>query len=84
MVTQQLSDKPLEQRKPQAVRKPRGFWSTNPIVALWGTMVGKKVVMAVTGVILVGFVIAHMVGNLKIFIGKDAIQQIRGFSPRDG
>ena len=34
-------------------------------------MVGKKVVMAVTGVILVGFVIAHMLGNIKIFIGEE-------------
>ena len=36
-------------------------------------MVGKKVVMAVTGVVLVGFVIAHMAGNLKIFLGAEAI-----------
>ena len=27
--------------------------------------------MAVTGVILVGFVIAHMLGNLKIFLGPE-------------
>jgi succinate dehydrogenase cytochrome b subunit len=71
MVETQVSDKPVSQRKPQAARKRRGFWSANPIVVLWGTMVGKKVVMAVTGVILVGFVIAHMVGNIKIFIGQD-------------
>src|SRR5260370_31554693 len=36
-------------------------------------MVGKKVVMAVTGLVLVGFVIAHMLGNLKIFLGAEAI-----------
>jgi len=42
-------------------------------VVLWGTMVGKKVVMAVTGIVLVGFVIAHMIGNLKIFLGAEAI-----------
>jgi len=40
-------------------------WSSNPAVVLWDTMVGKKVVMAVTGIVLVGFVIAHMLGNLK-------------------
>ena len=71
MVEQQVTDKPVNQRKPQAARKRRGFWSANPIVVLWGTMVGKKVVMAVTGVILVGFVIAHMLGNIKIFIGDE-------------
>jgi succinate dehydrogenase/fumarate reductase cytochrome b subunit (b558 family) len=42
-------------------------------MVLWGTMVGKKVVMAVTGLVLVGFVIAHMLGNLKIFLGAEAI-----------
>jgi succinate dehydrogenase / fumarate reductase cytochrome b subunit len=36
-------------------------------------MIGKKVVMAVTGFVLVGFVIGHMLGNLKIFLGADAI-----------
>jgi succinate dehydrogenase / fumarate reductase cytochrome b subunit len=29
--------------------------------------------MAVTGVVLIGFVIAHMLGNLKIFSGPDEI-----------
>src|SRR5262245_35908378 len=52
-----------------AVAKPRNVWPSNPLALLWGTMVGKKVVMAVTGIVLVGFVIAHMLGNLKIFLG---------------
>jgi len=30
-------------------------------------MVGKKVVMGVTGVVIILFVIAHMLGNLKIY-----------------
>ncbi len=34
---------------------------------------GKKVVMAVTGVILFGFVIMHMLGNLQVFLGQDAL-----------
>ena len=29
--------------------------------------VGKKWVMAVTGIVLLGFVLAHMIGNLKIY-----------------
>jgi hypothetical protein len=48
-------------------------WPGNPVATLWGTMVGKKVVMAATGVVLIGFVIAHMLGNLKIFLGPVAI-----------
>jgi succinate dehydrogenase / fumarate reductase, cytochrome b subunit len=31
--------------------------------------VGKKAVMAVTGLILLGFLVVHMMGNLKIFFG---------------
>jgi len=54
-------------------------WSGNPAVVLWGTVVGKKVVMAVTGIVLVGFVIAHMLGNLKIFLGTEAIDEYAVF-----
>jgi succinate dehydrogenase / fumarate reductase, cytochrome b subunit len=35
--------------------------------------IGRKVVMATTGVILVGFVIAHMIGNLQVYIGPEAM-----------
>ena len=62
-----------------AVAKPRNVWPSNPLAALWGTMVGKKVVMAVTGIVLVGFVIAHMLGNLKIFLGAQAIDTYAAF-----
>lgn len=39
--------------------------------ALSGNTVGKKVAMATTGVLLFGFVVGHMVGNLKIFQGAE-------------
>ncbi len=61
------------------VRQARRVWSSNPAVVLWDTMVGKKVVMAVTGIVLVGFVIAHMLGNLKIFLSAQAIDTYAGF-----
>ena len=35
----------------------------------WRSAVGKKWVMAVTGIILMGFVLAHMIGNLKVYLG---------------
>ncbi len=35
--------------------------------------IGAKWVMALTGLGLVGFVIAHMVGNLQIFVGRDKL-----------
>ncbi|MGW1544859.1 succinate dehydrogenase cytochrome b subunit [Streptomyces sp. NPDC002309] len=37
--------------------------------SFWGSTVGKKVVMAVSGLIMLGYLLAHMVGNLKIFFG---------------
>ena len=36
---------------------------------LWRSTIGKKYVAAVTGVLLAGFVIAHMLGNLKALEG---------------
>jgi len=39
----------------------------------YGSMVGKKFVMGVTGLIGVGFVILHSVGNLLVFRGPAAI-----------
>lgn len=33
--------------------------------------VGKKIVMAATGIVLVGFVVIHMIGNLKIYLGAE-------------
>lgn len=36
---------------------------------------GKKYLMAITGFLLFGFVIVHMVGNLQIFLGPAAINE---------
>lgn len=38
---------------------------------LWDSTVGKKIVMAVTGLILVLFVLGHAFGNLKAFQGPE-------------
>ncbi|MDQ7802976.1 succinate dehydrogenase cytochrome b subunit [Amycolatopsis sp. A133] len=35
----------------------------------WASTIGKKAVMAVTGALLLAFVVAHMAGNLKTFLG---------------
>ena len=37
--------------------------------ALWRSTVGKKIVMAVTGVILIAFLVGHLAGNLLVFRG---------------
>jgi succinate dehydrogenase / fumarate reductase cytochrome b subunit len=36
---------------------------------LYRSAVGKKAVMAVTGILLFGFVLVHMIGNLKLYEG---------------
>jgi succinate dehydrogenase / fumarate reductase cytochrome b subunit len=42
----------------------------SPLRALWGSTIGKKTVMAGTGVLMLLFLIVHMLGNLKIFFGS--------------
>jgi succinate dehydrogenase / fumarate reductase cytochrome b subunit len=43
------------------------------ILAFWHTTLGKKVVMGVTGLIMIGFVILHMAGNLQAFLGPEKL-----------
>ena len=35
--------------------------------------VGRKLVMAVTGIVLFGFVVGHMIGNLQVYLGPAAL-----------
>jgi succinate dehydrogenase / fumarate reductase, cytochrome b subunit len=44
-----------------------------PLGGFWGSTIGKKVVMAVTGIVLVGYILAHVTANLLIFAGPAAI-----------
>jgi succinate dehydrogenase / fumarate reductase cytochrome b subunit len=41
------------------------------VFGLYSNSVGKKISMAVTGIVLFGFVFVHMIGNLKIFEGPE-------------
>ncbi|HTL70857.1 MAG TPA: succinate dehydrogenase cytochrome b subunit [Candidatus Eisenbacteria bacterium] len=47
--------------------------------------VGKKIAMAVTGLILLGFVLVHMLGNLQIFLGRETLnayaEHLQDFGP---
>jgi len=45
----------------------------NRLAAFWGSSVGKKAVMAVTGIMGVLFVVGHMVGNLQVFQGAERL-----------
>lgn len=44
-----------------------------------GSTVGRKVIMAVTGVIMVGFVCVHLIGNLQLYLGPEAINHYAVF-----
>ncbi|MFF0745988.1 succinate dehydrogenase cytochrome b subunit [Streptomyces sp. NPDC004111] len=52
-------------------RKPPVGRPRRPRHTFWGSTVGKKTVMAVSGLIMLGYLVAHMIGNLKIFFGTD-------------
>ncbi|MEP6822810.1 MAG: succinate dehydrogenase cytochrome b subunit, partial [Chthoniobacterales bacterium] len=41
------------------------------ISAFHRSSIGKKYIVAITGVIMIGFIIGHLLGNLQIFLGPD-------------
>ncbi len=43
------------------------------LAAFYRSSIGKKTVVAVTGIALLLFLLGHMLGNLLIFVGKDAL-----------
>jgi len=57
----------------------------NILSALSRSSIGKKIIVAITGIILILFVIGHLLGNLQIFIGPDWIngysQHLRDLGP---
>ncbi len=46
---------------------------------LFCSSLGKKYIMAGTGCAMVGFVIAHLIGNLQVFLGPEAINRYGHF-----
>lgn len=46
---------------------------------IYRSTIGKKVVMAVSGLILFGFVLLHMIGNLKLYEGAEVMDAYGGF-----
>ena len=53
--------------------------------AFYRTSIGKKFIVAVTGIVLMLFVIGHLLGNLQIFLGPDWVngyaQHLRDLGP---
>src|SRR6476646_5421423 len=51
----------------------------NIVSNIFGSSLGKKYLMAVTGFVLFGFVIGHLAGNLQVFLGPEAINRYGHF-----
>ncbi|MFF5425368.1 MULTISPECIES: succinate dehydrogenase [unclassified Streptomyces] len=45
--------------------------SSTPTRGFWSSTIGKKTVMAVSGLIMLGYLVAHVAGNLKVFFGPE-------------
>ena len=43
----------------------------NVLIDFYRSTLGKKIIMAVTGLVLILFILGHMAGNLKLFAGMD-------------
>jgi succinate dehydrogenase / fumarate reductase cytochrome b subunit len=46
-------------------------FSANPFIAFYQSSIGKKIIVAVSGLYLILFVIGHLLGNLEIYLGQD-------------
>jgi succinate dehydrogenase / fumarate reductase cytochrome b subunit len=51
----------------------------NRVLAFWHTSVGKKAVMAVTGILMVAYLVTHVLANLLVFQGPDKINAYSRF-----
>jgi succinate dehydrogenase / fumarate reductase cytochrome b subunit len=47
----------------------------DPLARFYASSIGKKILVALTGLILTVFVLVHMIGNLLVFLGPDAINK---------
>jgi succinate dehydrogenase / fumarate reductase cytochrome b subunit len=52
---------------------------TTRALTMRDTTIGKKVVMAVSGIVLFGFVIGHMIGNLQVYLGPKPFNEYSKF-----
>lgn len=49
------------------------------LLDLYSTALGKKYVMGATGIGMMGFVLFHMIGNLKMYMGAEALNHYAEF-----
>ncbi len=51
----------------------------NPYTFFWKSSIGKKWLVALTGLVLVGYLVGHLVGNLQIFLAPEKINAYAAF-----
>ena len=51
----------------------------NAIASFLTSSIGRKWIVALTGVALFGFVVGHMIGNLQIFLGPEPLNRYGAF-----
>ena len=49
------------------------------VLGFWDSTIGKKFVMAITGIVLFGYVVLHLWGNLKVFAGAKILNNWASF-----
>ena len=54
---------------------PTALMRTSVVARFWHSSIGKKAVMAVTGLMMIAFLIGHMLGNLQVFAGPSKINE---------
>lgn len=47
--------------------------------AFYQTTIGKKVIVALTGLVMFGFIVGHLIGNLQVFMGPEKINDYAHF-----
>ncbi len=52
---------------------------TQSVRSLWESSIGKKTVVAVTGLIFIGFLLGHLSGNMLIFVGEKSFNDYAYF-----
>lgn len=62
-----------------ATKDAVGSQAPSRLSLFWASTVGKKVLMALSGIILFAYVVAHLLGNLQIYLGSEVINRYAEF-----